>query len=88
MCVYEWRKMTESQREGILRSRRQCQLPWHSPPHFGTEPNLYHITAACYEHTHILDNPERLSAFESNLLGGLSESGVAEVRAWVVLPNH
>ncbi len=86
--MYEWRKMTQSQRDDILHLRKQCRHPWHSPPHFGTEPNLYHITAACYEHAHILDNPDRLSTFESNLVSGLAESGVAEVRAWVVLPNH
>ncbi len=86
--MYEWRKMTQSQRDEIIHLRKQCRYPWHSPPHFGTEPNLYHITGACYEHAQLLNTPERLGAFESALLGGLSEGGVAEVRAWVVLPNH
>lgn len=86
--MYEWRKMAPEQRIEVLRFRKQSRLPWHSPPHFGTEPNLYHISAACYEHAHILNNPERLDTFESELLSGLSESGVAEVRAWAVLPNH
>jgi len=86
--MYEWRKMTQSQRDEILHLRKQCRHPWHSPPHFGKEPNLYHITAACYEHAHILNHSDRLTSFESNLLSGLAESGVAEVRAWVVLPNH
>jgi len=86
--MYEWRKMTQSQREEILHLRKQCRHPWHSPPHFGTEPDLYHITGACYEHRSIMNSPERLSAFEFKLLSGLAESGVAEVRAWVVLPNH
>jgi putative transposase len=31
---------------------------------------------------------ERLTEFESKLISGLAESNVAEVRAWVVLPNH
>ena len=86
--MYEWRKMTQAQRADVLRQRRQCRRPWHSPPHFGTEPDLYHISAACYEHRQIISTPERLTEFEAKLLSGLAESGVAEVRAWVVLPNH
>ena len=88
VLMYEWRKMTPEQRVEVLRMRRQGHLPWHSPPHFGTEPNLYHITAACYGHRSIMNSAERLSAFESELLSGLAESGMAEVRAWVILPNH
>ncbi|MCK4565548.1 MAG: transposase [Verrucomicrobia bacterium] len=80
--------MTAEYREEVLRMRKQSRLPWHSPPHFGTEPNLYHITGACYEHRSIMNSPERLNAFEFKLLSGLAESGVAEVRAWVILPNH
>lgn len=86
--MYKWRKMSQLQRDAVLRERRQCRLPWHSPPHFGTEENLYHITAACYEHQEIIKNPDRLASFESALIQGLAESGVAEVAAWVVLPNH
>jgi len=86
--MYKWRKMTPAQREEVLHLRKQCRLPWHSPPHFGKEPNLYHISAACYEHAHILCTPDRLTSFESKLVSGLAESGVAEVSAWVVLPNH
>ena len=86
--MYEWRRMTPGQRKEVLRKRKQIRLPWHSPPHFGIEPDLYHIAAACYEHRKIIAGPERLTAFESELLSGLAASGVAEVRAWVVLPNH
>jgi hypothetical protein len=31
--VYEWRKMSPSQRAAKLRIRRQSGKPWHSPPH-------------------------------------------------------
>jgi putative transposase len=86
--MYEWRKMTPDQRAEVMRMRQQCQLPWHSPPHFGNELNLYHITSACYEHRKIINHSDRLTAFESALISGLNESGIAEVRAWVVLPNH
>jgi putative transposase len=80
--------MTPGQREEVIRLRKQCHLPWHSPPHFGTEPDLYHITAACYEHAHVLGNRERITSFELSLITGLVDCGVAEVRAWAVLPNH
>jgi len=86
--MYKWRKMTQEQRAEVLRLRKKCHHPWHAPPHFGAEPNLYHITATCYEHAHILSNPDRLTEFESLLVSGLAKSGVADVRAWVVLPNH
>ena len=86
--MYEWRTMTKAQCNEILRLRKQCKLPWHSPPHFGLDNGLYHITAACYEHACILNTPERLSAFETQLVAGLADSGVAEVRAWAVMPNH
>ena len=86
--MYAWRKMTEEQREEALRARRQFRVPWHAPPHFGTDEGFYHISAACYEHGCLLDNPDRIASFESELVGGLGEAGIAEVRAWVVLPNH
>jgi putative transposase len=88
LYMYEWRKMGQAQREALLRDRKQYRLPWHAPPHFGTEPGLYHITAACYGHAHILDTSARLSDFESLLVAGLADDGVAEIRAWVILPNH
>ncbi len=88
LLMYEWRKMSRAQRSEVLRSRQQCRLPWHSPPHFGTDTDLYHISAACYEHREIIASPERLTTLESALISGLLDSGVAEVRAWVVLPNH
>jgi putative transposase len=35
-----------------------------------------------------MNKPERLTSFESALISGLKKSGIAEVRAWVILPNH
>lgn len=86
--MYEWRQLSEEQRKDVLRERKLKHLPWHAPPHFGTEEDYYHISAACYEHAPILDSISRLTEFESDLISGLTDSGVGEVRAWVVLPNH
>jgi putative transposase len=86
--MYQWRQMTDKKRSEVLRLRRQHRLPWHAPPHFGKEPNLYHISAACYGHRSFISTPERLSAFETLLITGLTENQTAEVRAWAILPNH
>ncbi|MBN2163855.1 MAG: hypothetical protein JXR25_11755 [Pontiellaceae bacterium] len=80
--------MSREQRKEILRLRRQCRLPWHAPPHFDSGSYLYHVTAACYEHAPVLHSTDRLGEFESLLIDGLARDCVAEVRAWVILPNH
>jgi len=68
--------------------RKLDKLPWHSPPHLGEEPRLYHITAACFHHEQIITSAERRTAFELSLIGGLSEQPWADVRAWCILPHH
>ena len=73
--MYEWRKMTASQREDVLHLRELRRMPFHGPPHYGSDvPCVYHLTAACYEHRTILGkSPTRMAAFEKELvevLGG------------------
>jgi len=85
--MYKWRKMTPAQREETLRERQDTRLPWHAPPHFGTERNVYILTGACYEHKPILATPARRDEWQDALLCVLDEAK-ADVRAWVVLPNH
>ena len=87
--MYEWRKMTADERVAALRERQQRKLPHHSPPHFaGDAPQLYHLTAACYEHRPLVGkSPERMAGFESALVGTLRAEG-RELVAWCVLPNH
>ncbi len=86
--MYEWRQLSSEERLDVLEMRKLKKLPWHSPPHFGKEDGLYHITAACYEHASILSQKQRLSDFESRLIDGILGDGVGEIKAWVVLPNH
>jgi putative transposase len=88
MAMYDWRKMTEAQRQEILELRQRLELPWHSPPHREGDTELYHLAAACFEHRPIVGaTPTRIGAFAEELLALLTGLG-CEVRAWCVLPNH
>jgi len=87
--MYKWRNMTIAERDELLRFRKQQSRPWHSPPHWDSENNLnYIVSAACYEHQHIIGkNPSRLSHLEQ-ILREICEHYSSEVHAWCVLPNH
>lgn len=86
--MYRWRRMTEEQRVAVMEYRRSHRLPWHSPPHYSSETGVYLMTAACYEHRHIIGrNAERMAEFEQALLEA-SETLCSHVYAWTILPNH
>src|SRR5262249_16938894 len=86
--MYRWRRMTATQREQVLASRKQERLPWHSPPHYVSDTGFYLITAACYEHRPVIGHScERMTDFESRLLRTIREHAQA-IFAWTVLPNH
>ena len=86
--MYAWRKMTVGQKEEALKARKNQSFPWHGPPHFMSENSLYHVTAACYEHKHIIGySVGRMAEFEKQLLKTLS-AHAENVLAWCVLPNH
>lgn len=86
--MYNWRKLTPEIREKIMLNRRLKRLPMHSPPHENRGNREYHIDAACYEHRHYIGfSPERMSAFEAELLTIFEEQS-DHVYAWCVLPNH
>lgn len=63
------------------------KLPWYSPPHFGEEGATYLLSAACWNHQPILNTPERRDEWLGVLLG-IEDALDADLRAWVVLPNH
>ena len=84
---YEYRSMTPEERAAVVEERRQCGYPLHSPPHPYREAGWYCITAANYEHAHIMTSPGRLSAFEDQLLSALTNVR-AEIEGWAVLTNH
>jgi putative transposase len=86
--MYLWRKLNEKQREELLEFRRFNGRPWHSPQHREGQNGRYLLTAACYEHRHIIGlNPKRLADFSERLLKVL-ETDCEEIYAWCVLPNH
>jgi putative transposase len=87
--MYDWRRMTETDRAQALEIRRARQLPWHSPPHLDLEgTHEYLISAACYEHASIIGkNPDRMTESEAGLLRVCHECCPA-THAWCILPNH
>jgi putative transposase len=63
-------------------------LPWHSPPHYEADTSYYLITAACYEHRHVIGTSDkRLVEFEKKLIETTS-ANTNHLFAWIVLPNH
>jgi putative transposase len=86
--MYRWRQMTPDQRQQALRNRQQHRRPWHGPPHYTSDSQVYLLTAACYEHRPIIGaRPERLAGFEADLLAAVAPDS-SRIWAWVVLPNH
>lgn len=62
--------------------------PWHSPPHHESQDGRYLLTAACYEHRHVIGKSlGRLAEFSERLLVVLSP-WCERLYAWSVLPNH
>jgi putative transposase len=86
--MYTWRSLSEKDRNELLDYRKKQKLPWHSPPRIINYKTHYLITAACYEHKHILGTPlSRIETFEKKLLKKL-ETLTENIFAWVILPNH
>ena len=86
--MYDWRRMSKSEREVVLAGRQRAGLPWHSPPHEDRGEGAYHITAACYEHAPIIGaTAERMTNCEAKLLGAVQPWCTA-IYAWCLLPNH
>lgn len=87
--MYTWRRLTDEQRMEALDYRRLQRFPKHSPPHFEVEgSSRFLITAACYEHRHVIGTTtSRMSEFTSQLLSSI-EPYTEALYAWCVLPNH
>ncbi|MEW6080044.1 MAG: transposase [Thermodesulfobacteriota bacterium] len=88
IAMYDYRRLTPEQREQILVGRKKRGLPWHSPPHYGGESHAFLITAACFDHRPILEQPERLSEFYDALVTGIDKELNLQPIAWVIQPNH
>ena len=81
--------MSESDRSQAIKERKVRRFAWHAPPRFDYVGDLrFIVTAACYEHKHIIGkSSERLAECESEIVGICGESG-AKLFAWCILPNH
>ena len=87
--MYLWRDWSERQRADAMEYRRQQRFPKHSPPHFSVDGHgRYLITAACYEHAHVIGaSHERMTQFEAQLLEACAQHS-SDVFSWCILPNH
>jgi len=85
--MYDYRKMNFEERQRILAERRALGLPLHAPPHLRGVPGEFLITAACFEHRHIFEDPDDLSWLADQVLNGLTQAQLSHA-AWVFLPNH
>lgn len=87
--MYQWRKLTDSERKYALELRRARHLPWHTPPHLDFElAKQYLVSASCYEHASVIGkSPERMTECESDVLGICREFS-SRLYAWCILPNH
>lgn len=85
--MYEYRKMSPEERQRVLEVRRVRGFPLHAPPHFRGVSGEYLITAACYEHRHIFEQPDDLSWLADEVLNALTAANLLHP-AWAFLPNH
>lgn len=81
--------MTPDERRSALAERQAKRFPRHSPPHlqFDGAPTFI-ITAACYEHKHIIGSDTARLAETEKALISLAEIAGALLYAWCILPNH
>jgi len=87
--MYDYRLMTNDERQCVIDYRRRRNLPKHSPPHWAMGfSGQYLVTAACFEHAPIVGKSiERLTECEQQLLTACEEH-TTKIYAWCVLPNH
>ena len=85
--IYNYRKLTQEERQLILKERRKHGFPLHAPPHLRGIKGTYLITSACYEHRSIFIDTKDLTWLENEVLKSFDEAQLL-FHAWVFLPNH
>ena len=86
--MYNWRRMTQEQREDVLKNRIVQRQPWHGPSHIKSHKKVFHLSAACYEHRNIIGKTnDRLSKFQFSLNASI-KGETEEIHACIILPNH
>ena len=84
---YEYRKLSQTERQEVVEIRKQRGFPLHAPPHPFRDEGTFLITAANFEHKMVMTAPERKTEFQEILLRGFHEIK-AEIIGWVILSNH
>ena len=84
---YEYRRMTREQREATLKERIDKGYPLHAPPHPIKEKSYYLLTAANFEHRHIMAKAQRRTEFQTKASEKFAEFEL-QTAGWVFLPNH
>jgi putative transposase len=85
--MYDYRRMTQAERQAIVAERRSRHFPWHKPPHRDLGEGWFLITAATFEHRPHFTAPTELRALVQRLLEALAGAALP-VAGWVVFPNH
>ncbi|WDE99129.1 hypothetical protein PQO03_14935 [Lentisphaera profundi] len=86
--MYDWRNLSEVDKDRTLEWRKFRAYPKHNTPHLEGVSKLYHISAACFEHKNIIGlNPVRMNEFCKKLVA-FCEAHDLGLHAWCVLPNH
>ncbi|MGD1917929.1 MAG: transposase [Pleurocapsa sp.] len=84
--MYEYRQLTSEQKAELVARRLARGFPPHSPPHPIRLQTFYLLTAACYEHKHLLSQSRRQQLLDLIFEKFIEES--MKIRAWVILSNH
>ena len=84
---YNYRRMTPEQREILLKKRAAKGYPLHAPPHPIKKKTFYLLTAANFEHRHIMTAAKRRTEFQRKAFEEFAEFEL-ETAAWVILANH
>lgn len=85
--MYDYRKLTPSERQKLVEERIARGFPPHQPPHPIRGESFYLLSAACYEHRPHLSSPERRQTILDSLFEQFTQRGMA-ILAWVILTNH
>lgn len=87
--MYNWRKLSEVQKQEALALRQSRHLPWHSLPHLDFEGSRqYLISSACYEDKSVIGaTAERMTKCETSVIE-VCEEFSSQIYAWCILPNH
>jgi putative transposase len=85
--MYEYQKLTPTQRKQLVQERVAKGFPPHAPPHPIDLQTFYLLTAACYHHHPYLTTSSRRQQLLDLIFEYFITHGF-KIRGWVILPNH